>query len=127
MNDDLTAKLNKLYNLAKENSLCHNRSEFAILVRKDRATISSALNGSRITKNLVDDVEAVLRDKGVFVGEGSFNVSNFTGSGNSFGIDPKNFQSQDQFLAIVNRLLSMIEDRNAEIKRLQGVIESYLK
>lgn len=122
MEEDLVSKLNEFYRLAKENSLCHNKTGFADLVRKDRTTLSSAFSGSRISKNLLLEIEAVLRDKGVNI------VSSGDCSGNfcsSVGVPPKNFRSQDQWFELVNGLLKQLNEKDAQISRLLGIVESF--
>ena len=107
--EELAKELNDLYQAAKDAGLCHNQTQFAELVRKDRSNISNALNGSRINRSLVYDVKSVLQDKGLI-------IENSTVAGRDVnGIDPKKFSHEDQWFAILERRDMELGRRDAEI------------
>lgn len=121
--------LHAALNAAKNSGRVHTVKDFAALMGVDRANMSSALNGSEkhLTEKLIHRVEREMKRNGIVVlssdmmssSAGNGVMQNVTGSHNSVGIPPKNFDNEKDWFALVaekdkqiDRLLTIIENMN---------------
>lgn len=115
------AKLQHLYELAKQHGLAHSKGDFATLIGVDNSSLSHALkdDGKIKIENVVNKAEHALMKAGIVIdydAQGDGSVQNVTGSNNRIGLPPKKFEHESEWFALV-------AEKDKQIDRLLGIIE----
>ena len=111
-------KLSNLFHIACANGLVKTKGEFAELIGVARPTLSYAITGSNTTvnvENIISKAEDALRNAGVDISgvtdsELENTMQNISGSNNTNGIPPKNFDHDAQWFALVAEKDKQITD-----------------
>lgn len=113
----------RLFEIAKANGLVHTQKQLAQFCGISENSLSRSFNGVEkfLTDGLYRKIEDAIKDAGVSVSGSNSPIQ--MGNFNSYGIDPKNFASQDQFITTINRLLSMLSEKDKEISQLRNILD----
>ena len=111
-------KLKKLYDIARESGITSSKKDFANLIGIAPGTLSYALTGSNTNvnvENIISKAEDALRNAGVDISgvtdsELENTMQNISGSNNTNGIPPKNFDHDAQWFALVAEKDKQITD-----------------
>lgn len=117
--ENKNARLQDLYDLARQHGLASNKGEFATLIGIDRSSLSHALkdDGKVSLDNTIKSAELALLRAGISLdasGDGS--MQNVTGSNNIVGVPAKNFTHEEEWFALV-------AEKDKQIDRLLTIIE----
>lgn len=121
--ENKNARLQDLYDLARQHGLANNKGEFATLIGIDRSSLSHALkdDGKVSLDNTIKSAELALLRAGISLdasGDGS--MQNVTGSNNCVGLPAKNFTHEKEWFALV-------AEKDRQIDRLLTIIENMQK
>lgn len=115
-------KLNELYQLAILHNFCRNKSEFAEFIGVDKTTLSRALMNTKDVnpQNAIRKAENALLRAGVSLESvvmSDSEAANVVGNNNTVGIPAKKFAHE-------KKLLALLEEKDKQIARLLGIIET---